>query len=103
MTWSDDVPPDATGGAFSTIIQEEQAIAKQEKAKTCKEDEYLDTSENCVPLVEDREEKKPIIEEEEVEWNVGKLSDYVKLKVIKQSGEVIELDWYLVEHSSNGL
>ena len=45
------------------MIKEETANAISEKAKTCGEDQYLDANENCVALVEEREEKKPIIEE----------------------------------------
>ena len=36
-----------------------------------------------------------VIEEEPVEWNFGRLSDYIKLNLVKEDGEIIELEWEL--------
>ena len=88
---------------FSALLAEEAAIAVSVKASACPEGEVLDVNEICVPLVEPEEPEPLIIEEKKVQWNVGTLSDYVKLKLMRENGEVIELEWNLISYSRGRL
>ena len=88
---------------FGELLAEEAAIAVAVKASACPEGEVLDANEICVPLVEPEEPEELIIEEKKVQWNVGTLSDYVKLKLMRENGEIIELEWELINYSKGRL
>ena len=59
---------------------------------SCKDGFYIDSSGSCKKDEEDVEEVV-VVEKVEIDWDVGRLSDYIKVVLEKESGQTLILKW----------